>query len=66
MGVTIANARMTAERVPLAVDAKVILDGKDGQLSDLKAGMRVTLQMSAQPDRGLIIGITKGRAAKVD
>jgi hypothetical protein len=63
VSVNILNAQMTAERVSVAKDAKVVIDGKEGKLSDLKTGMRVTLQMSAEPEQSLIVGVTKEKAA---
>jgi RNA polymerase sigma factor (sigma-70 family) len=63
IGVSIPSVQVTAECVPVAVDAKVVIDGKQGKLSDLKAGMRVTLQMCAEMEKSLVIGITTGNAA---
>ncbi|MBI3411563.1 MAG: sigma-70 family RNA polymerase sigma factor [Planctomycetes bacterium] len=62
VSVTIPSAQLTAGGVAVAKNAKVIIDGKEGKLSDLKAGMRVTLQMSAEPDESVIIGITNEKA----
>jgi RNA polymerase sigma factor (sigma-70 family) len=64
VSVNILNAQMTAEQVSVAKDAKVVIDGKEGKLSDLKTGMRVTLQMSAEPEQSLIVGVTKEKAAR--
>ena len=55
---------MTAEGVAVAKDAKVVIDGKEGKLSDLKTGMQVTLQMSAEPDQSVIISIVKDKAIR--
>jgi hypothetical protein len=63
VSVNILSAQMTAEGVPVARDAKVMIDGKEGRLSDLRAGMRVTLQMAAEPEASLIVGVTKGKTA---
>jgi RNA polymerase sigma factor (sigma-70 family) len=62
VSVTIPSAQMTAEGVSVAKYAKVVIDGKEGKLSDLKTGMRVTLQMSAEPEQSVIIGITKEKS----
>jgi RNA polymerase sigma factor (sigma-70 family) len=62
VSVTIPSAQMTAEDVSVAKNAKVVIDGKEGKLSDLKTGMRVTLQMSAEPDQSVIIAISKVKA----
>jgi RNA polymerase sigma factor (sigma-70 family) len=59
VSVTIPSIQMTVEGVSVAKNAKVEIDGKDAKLSDLKTGMRVTLQMSAEPDQSVIIAITK-------
>jgi RNA polymerase sigma factor (sigma-70 family) len=65
ISVTIPTAHMTTVDTRVARDAKVTIDGKAFQLADLKAGMRVTLQMSAEPEQSLILGITaeKGQEA---
>jgi RNA polymerase sigma factor (sigma-70 family) len=61
LSVTIPSAQMTAQGVSVAKYAKVLIDGKESTLSDLAIGMRVTLQMSAEPDQSVIIAITKVR-----
>jgi RNA polymerase sigma factor (sigma-70 family) len=66
ISVNIPSAQMTAERVSVAKDAKVVIDGKEGKLSDLKTGMRVTLQMSAEPEQSLIVGVTKEKTVAKD
>ena len=58
------STHLPAEGVAVAKGAKVIINGKDGKLSELQAGMRVTLQMSAEMDRSLIVSITAGQVAK--
>jgi RNA polymerase sigma factor (sigma-70 family) len=63
LSVTLPSAQMTAEGVAVAREAKVVIDGKEGKLSDLRAGMRVTLHMSAEPAESLIIGVSKEKAA---
>jgi RNA polymerase sigma factor (sigma-70 family) len=64
ISVHIINAQITAEAVSVTKDAKIIIDGKEGKLSDLKAGMRVTLQMPAELDESLVVGITAGKTAE--
>jgi len=59
ISVNILGANLIAEAVPVVGDAKVVIDGAVGKLSELKAGMRVTLQMSGEPEQSLVIGITK-------
>jgi RNA polymerase sigma factor (sigma-70 family) len=61
IGVRIPSVQITAQCVPVAVDAKVVIDGKKSKLSDLKVGVRVTLQMCAEMDKSLVIGITTTR-----
>ena len=51
VGVRIPGLQITADCVPVAADAKVLIDGKDAELGDLKAGMHVTLQMCARRTR---------------
>ncbi len=53
-------AQMTAEHVPVATYAKVVIDGNEGKLLDLKTGMEVVLQMSALLDESLVVGIATG------
>jgi len=55
---------VTAQNLRVAKDAKVVINGREGKLSDLKAGMRVWLQMSAEADDSYIIGITVGKEPK--
>jgi Sigma-70, region 4/Domain of unknown function (DUF5666) len=47
-----------AERITVADHAVVLIDGKHGKLTDLRPGMRVTLQMSAETEPSLVVGIT--------
>ena len=44
--------------IPIAEDAVVAIDGKAGKLADLRAGMQISVRMSAE--RGCIVGITAG------
>lgn len=62
--VSIKSTHLAVEGIPVAKDAKVIIDGKDGKLSELKAGMRVTLQMSAEMDQSFVVGIATGNVTK--
>ena len=47
-----------AEGLTVSPDAIVWIDGKHGKLADLRPGMNVTVQMSAETDRSYIAGIT--------
>ena len=58
LSVSLPKFHLTADGIVVAKDAKVILNGKEAKLSDLKAGMLATLQMSADPERNLVVGIT--------
>jgi hypothetical protein len=58
ISVHIPEAQMTADNVAVAKDAKIRIDGQARPLSDVKAGMRVILQMSAETERSFVIGIT--------
>jgi hypothetical protein len=64
VSVHIPSAQMTAAGVAVADDARVVLDGKEGKISDLTAGMHVTLQMAADPEQSLIIAVTAKKAGK--
>ncbi|MBI3408316.1 MAG: hypothetical protein HY040_08165 [Planctomycetes bacterium] len=64
IGINIPSIQMTAEGVRVANDARVVIDGREAKLSDLKPGMRVTLQMCAETDRSLVVGIATDTAAK--
>jgi RNA polymerase sigma factor (sigma-70 family) len=52
------SVQWTAEAIAVKKDATVIINGKEGRLTDLRPGMLVTLQMSAQPDASLVVAIT--------
>ena len=60
----ITRDHMTAQGVPVASDAKVVIDGKQGKLADLQAGMLVTLRMCAESDKSEVVAISSGKAAK--
>jgi RNA polymerase sigma factor (sigma-70 family) len=47
-----------AQGITVADHAVVLIEGKHGKLADLRAGMRVTLQMSAETEPSLVVGIT--------
>jgi hypothetical protein len=57
MSVTVPSLQMTAADVPVLKDAPVIIGGKASKLADLKAGMSVTLQMCAESEKSLIVGV---------
>jgi WD40 repeat protein len=61
--ISILNPDITALGVPVAKDTKVVIDGTRARFSDLKAGMRITLQMSAETEQSLVIAITAGKVA---
>ena len=58
ISVFLPYSQMTAQHVPVAAYAKVVIDDMEGRLSDLKTGMEVNLQMSALLDESLVVGIT--------
>jgi RNA polymerase sigma factor (sigma-70 family) len=64
MSVTIPSIQLTATEVSVSMEAKVAIDGKACKLADLKAGMAVTLQMCAESDKSVIVGVTATKAAK--
>ncbi len=57
--VSIDDIHLVAEAI-VAEDAEVVVAGARSKLADVKAGMRVTLQMSAAMDPGFIVAITAG------
>jgi formylglycine-generating enzyme len=64
ISVRLIDAQMTAEAAPVAKDAIIVIDGKESKLSDLKAGTPVILQMSAEREQSLVVGITAEKAEK--
>jgi RNA polymerase sigma factor (sigma-70 family) len=50
-----------AQDIKVADHAVVLIDGKPGKLTDLRAGMPVTLQLSAETERSLVVGIMIGK-----
>jgi RNA polymerase sigma factor (sigma-70 family) len=64
MSVTIPSIQMTATEVSVSKEARVVIDGKVCKLADLKAGMSVTLQMCAESERSLIVGVAAKKATK--
>jgi RNA polymerase sigma factor (sigma-70 family) len=64
MSVTIPSIQLTTTEVSVSMEAKVVIDGKACKLADLKAGMAVTLQMCAESDKSVIVGVTATKAAK--
>jgi RNA polymerase sigma factor (sigma-70 family) len=47
-----------AEGITVADHAVVLIEDRHGKLADLRAGMRVTLQLSAETEPRLVVGIT--------
>lgn len=58
LALNVQNTHLVAEGVAVAADADIMIDGKKSTLADLKAGMQVTLQMSAESERSFVIGVT--------
>jgi hypothetical protein len=48
---------LTVEDLSLAKDTNILIGTKEGQLSDLKAGMRVSLELATENDRIVVSGI---------
>jgi RNA polymerase sigma factor (sigma-70 family) len=57
--VSIDDTHLVADAI-VADDADVVIDGNKSKLGDVKAGMRVTLQMSAAKEPSFIVGIIAG------
>jgi RNA polymerase sigma factor (sigma-70 family) len=53
ISLNIKNTHLTSVGVPVAQDARVMIDGKEGKLADLQAGERVIVHMSAESDKSL-------------
>ncbi len=64
MSVTVPSVQLTTTEVSVSMEAKVVIDGQACKLADLKAGMAVTLQMCAESDKSVIVGVTATKAAK--
>jgi RNA polymerase sigma factor (sigma-70 family) len=62
VSVTIPSIQLTTEDVQVAKYAKVVVDGKEAKLADLKVGMPVTLRMCCEPEQSIIIAITNEKA----
>jgi hypothetical protein len=48
---------LTVPDVPMAEDAKMMVRGRPAHLADLKPGMHVIVQMSADPEKSLAVGV---------
>jgi len=62
--VHIPALHLTAERVPVATDAKILVAGAPAKLADLAPGMPVTLHMSAAREESLVVAITAEKGKK--
>jgi hypothetical protein len=62
LSVRVKDTPLSAQDVPVAKNAKVVFDAQESKLSDLRVGMTVTLQMSAESDPGFVVGIRTGTA----
>jgi RNA polymerase sigma factor (sigma-70 family) len=57
----VAGTKVLVKAVGVDQGAKVQIDGKESKLADLKAGMHASLQLAADPERSLVIGIRANR-----
>ena len=57
MLVAAKEKEMKLEGLPVAKDARIVINGKAGKLSDLKAGMRVTLELGTDGQQMVVKGI---------
>jgi RNA polymerase sigma factor (sigma-70 family) len=60
--INLRHQHLTVKDLPVAKDAKVLLNGKEVRLADLKPGSRVALQMGAETDTNLVVGVRMGKA----
>jgi RNA polymerase sigma factor (sigma-70 family) len=59
LSVRLRNVPLTVPDLPVADGAEVQVGGKAGRLADLKAGMRVTLRLAADPESNRVVGVRK-------
>jgi RNA polymerase sigma factor (sigma-70 family) len=57
--VRLRSAPLTVPDLPVADGAEVRVGGRAGRLADLKAGMRITLRLAADPESNLVVGMLK-------
>jgi hypothetical protein len=57
----IPETPLSADDITVARNAAVVIDGKTGTLTDLRAGMLVTVQMSAETEESFVVRITSGK-----
>ena len=55
--VRLTQEHLTVPGIPIANDARIVLNGQDATLGDLKPGMSIVLQMSADPDSSQALGV---------
>jgi RNA polymerase sigma factor (sigma-70 family) len=55
--VRLTQEHLTVPGIRVAIDARIVLNGQGATLADLKPGMSIALQMSADPDSSQVLGI---------
>ena len=55
---------LTAADVPVAEDARILINGKEARLADLKPGTNLVLHMAADPEKNLVMEIRVGQGAQ--
>jgi RNA polymerase sigma factor (sigma-70 family) len=55
--VRLTQEHLTVPGIPVANDARIVLNGQGATLADLKPGTPITLQMSADPDSSQVLGV---------
>jgi hypothetical protein len=57
LSVRLTREHLTVTGVPVSNDARIVIEGRNATLVDLKPGMFITLQMTANPDASQILGL---------
>jgi hypothetical protein len=59
LSIFLHKEHLTIKDLPIMEGARVLIDGKEGKLSDLKPGKPTSLRMGADPRRNLVVGIAQ-------
>ncbi len=54
----IHNTNLVIDGTAVAADAEIVIDGKKAAFTELQAGMRVTVEMSAEFEGSCVVGVT--------
>jgi hypothetical protein len=59
--VAVAGTTLRLDDLSLAKDARICIGGREGRAADLRAGMRVTLQLGDEAEQQRVVGVRAGR-----